>query len=161
MLSQQGFMLEPLSEEEVDDFGYTHVEGAKASIAKDVVTLSSYEVLEKLAVSFGLAQSVKLGAHVMRRNPSRSLAFGPSVLPLAIAFTSSRLSCHDYVCCPGVFERTVEQTIQETRSIPERMAIDGKIRLQRTAITKRIGCGGQSSPTLPRVRKLHVARGWC
>lgn len=44
-----------------------------------------------LAVSFGLAQSVKL----------------------------------------GVFERTVEQTIQETRSIPERMAHDGKIRLKR------------------------------
>lgn len=39
----------------------------------------------------------------------------------------------------GVFERTVEQTIQETRTIPERMAIDGKIRLKRTAITKRIG----------------------
>ena len=35
--------------------------------------------------------------------------------------------------------RTVEQTIQETRSIPERMAIDGKIRLKRAGITKRIG----------------------
>ena len=54
---------------------------------------------EKLAVSFALAQSVKL----------------------------------------GVFERTVEQTIQETRTIPERMAVDGKIRLTRTSITKRIG----------------------
>ena len=39
----------------------------------------------------------------------------------------------------GVFERTVEQTIQETRPIPERMAIDGKIRLTRRTITKRIG----------------------
>lgn len=94
-----GFLLEPLTEEEVDDFGYVHIENAKSSIAKDVVTLGSYEVLEMLAVSFGLAQSVKL----------------------------------------GVFERTVEQTIQETRSIPERMAHDGKIRLKRTAITKRIG----------------------
>lgn len=99
MLAQHGFMIEPLSEEEVDDFGYTHLEGAKASIAKDVITLTSYQILEKLAISFGLAQSVKL----------------------------------------GVFERTVEQTIQETRSIPERMARDGKIRLRRAAITKRIG----------------------
>ena len=57
------------------------------------------QVREKLAVSFALAQSVKL----------------------------------------GVFERTVELTIQETRAIPERMAVDGKIRLERTAITKRIG----------------------
>ena len=39
----------------------------------------------------------------------------------------------------GVFERTVEQTIHETRSIPERMAIDGKVRMKRTQITKRIG----------------------
>ena len=54
---------------------------------------------EKLAVSFALAQSVKL----------------------------------------GVFERTVEVTIKETRAIPERMAIDGKIKLTRTNITKRIG----------------------
>ena len=33
----------------------------------------------------------------------------------------------------------MELTIQETRAIPERMAVDGKIRLERTAITKRIG----------------------
>ena len=55
--------------------------------------------MEKLAVSFALAQSVKL----------------------------------------GVFERTVEQTILETRSIPERMAYDGTIRLKRKQITRRIG----------------------
>ena len=74
--------------------------GGKPGIAKDVVYLSTLDTREKLAVSFALAQSVKL----------------------------------------GVFERTVEQTIQETRSIPERMAIDGKIRkMGRTSITKRIG----------------------
>lgn len=39
----------------------------------------------------------------------------------------------------GVFEATVEQTIQNTRSIPERMARDGKISLGRKQITKQIG----------------------
>ena len=104
LLTTAGCAQEPLAEHEVDDFGYTHqlqpsASGSKPGIAKDVVYLSTLDVREKLAVSFALAQSVKL----------------------------------------GVFERTVEQTIQETRSIPERMALDGKIRLQRTSITKRIG----------------------
>ena len=73
--------------------------GAKAALAKDIISLATLDVREKLAVSFALAQSVKL----------------------------------------GVFERTVEVTIKETRAIPERMAIDGKIKLTRTNITKRIG----------------------
>jgi hypothetical protein len=76
-----------------------HGDVTKSSIGKDVVTLGSHEVGEKLAVSFGLAQSIKL----------------------------------------GVFELLVEQTIQETRHIPERMAKDGKIRLKHTEITRRIG----------------------
>ena len=99
LLSSCGSVQEPLSEHEVDDFGFLHADAAKSSIGKDVVTLGSFEVGEKLAVSFGLAQSVKL----------------------------------------GVFESTVEQTIQETRDIPERMAKDGKIRLKHTEITRRIG----------------------
>ena len=104
LLTTAGCAQEVLDENEVDDFGYTHMDpslsGGKPGIAKDVVYLSTLDTREKLAVSFALAQSVKL----------------------------------------GVFERTVEQTIQETRSIPERMAIDGKIRkMGRTSITKRIG----------------------
>ena len=54
---------------------YTHATGHKAGVAKDIITLETLDVREKLAASFALAQSVKL----------------------------------------GVFERTVEQTIQETR----------------------------------------------
>ena len=73
--------------------------GCKPNLAKDIISLDTYDAREKLAVSFALAQSVKL----------------------------------------GVFEPTVEATIQETRAIPERMALDGKIRLTRTSITKRIG----------------------
>jgi uncharacterized Rmd1/YagE family protein len=99
LLAEVDCLQEPLLEREVDDFGYVHNANAKPTVAKDIVTLSSTDVREKLAVSFALAQSVKL----------------------------------------GIFERTVEQTIQETRAIPERMAIDGKIRLKRTEITKRIG----------------------
>jgi len=99
LLAEVNCLQEPLSEVEVDDFGYVHNANTKPTVAKDIVTLSSTDVREKLAVSFALAQSVKL----------------------------------------GIFERTVEQTIQETRAIPERMAIDGKIRLKRTEITKRIG----------------------
>ena len=99
LLVTAGCAKEPIAEHEVDDFGYTHVAGGKAGLAKDVISLETLDVREKLAVSFALAQSVKL----------------------------------------GVFERTVEQTIQETRTIPERMAIDGKIKLTRTSITKRIG----------------------
>lgn len=99
LLATTGCAREPIAEHEVDDFGYTHVPGCKAALAKDVVTLATLDVREKLAVSFALAQSVKL----------------------------------------GVFESTVELTIQETRSIPERMAKDGKIKLTRTSITKRIG----------------------
>ena len=99
LLADCGCSQEPLTEHEVDDFGFAVSVEGKPSVAKDVISLGSHEVREKLAVSFALAQSVKL----------------------------------------GVFERTVELTIQETRAIPERMAVDGKIRLERTAITKRIG----------------------
>ena len=45
LLSESGCMQEPLSEHEVDDFGYVITETAKPSIAKDVVTLSSREVM--------------------------------------------------------------------------------------------------------------------
>ncbi len=34
---------------------------------------------------------------------------------------------------------TAEQTIRDTRELPEKMAHDGRISLQRTEITKRIG----------------------
>ena len=39
----------------------------------------------------------------------------------------------------GVFEQTVEKTIVDTRSIPERMALDGKINLKRKQINKALG----------------------
>ena len=99
LLSSSGCAIEPLEKREGDDFGYTHVPGCKPAFVKDVVTLATVDVREKLAVSFALAQSVKL----------------------------------------GVYEEVVEQTIQETREIPERMAQTGIIRQKRKTLTKRIG----------------------
>ncbi|KAL3913976.1 MAG: hypothetical protein SGPRY_007791 [Prymnesium sp.] len=92
-------VVNPLSDMEVDDFWYVTTVGAKPTLQKDTIQLSTEEIKEKLAVSFALAQSVKL----------------------------------------GVFERTVDQTIHDTRHIPEQMARDGTIKLKRKQITKQIG----------------------
>ena len=88
-----------LEEDEVDDFAFVYAHGSKITVTKDVVQLQTTEVTEKLAISFALAQSAKL----------------------------------------GVFELDIEQTIEETREIPERMAQSGNISLTRRDITKRIG----------------------
>ena len=54
---------EPLPDDEVefDDFGYVDGVGQKLSLLKDTIKLSSRETREKLAISFALAQSAKLG----------------------------------------------------------------------------------------------------
>ena len=92
---------EPLPDDEVefDDFGYVDGVGQKLSLLKDTIKLSSRETREKLAISFALAQSAKL----------------------------------------GYFEATVEKTIQSTKDIPQKMAVDGKIKLNRKDITRQIG----------------------
>ena len=92
---------EPLPDDEVefDDFGYVDGVGQKLSLLKDTIKLSSRETREKLAISFALAQSAKLGC----------------------------------------FETTVEKTIQSTKDIPQKMAVDGKIKLNRKDITRQIG----------------------
>ena len=48
-------------EVEFDDFGYVDGVGQKLSLLKDTIKLSSRETREKLAISFALAQSAKLG----------------------------------------------------------------------------------------------------
>ena len=88
-----------MDEVEFDDFGYVDGVGQKLSLLKDTIKLSSRETREKLAISFALAQSAKL----------------------------------------GVFEATVEKTIQSTKDIPQKMAVDGKIKLNRKDITRQIG----------------------
>jgi len=53
------FEVTPLEEIEFDDF--TYVLGKKAHLEEDVITLPDSEIHTKLALSFGLAQSAKLG----------------------------------------------------------------------------------------------------
>jgi len=98
-LKREGHVAGPIEDSEVDDFWYVTALGAKPTLQKDTIQLSTEEIKEKLAISFALAQSVKL----------------------------------------GMFERTVDQTIHDTRHIPEQMARDGTIKLKRKQITQQIG----------------------
>ena len=51
-----------LLEDEVDDFQFVcGVNSGRPALHKDVITLSTSDVPEKLAISFALAQSAKLG----------------------------------------------------------------------------------------------------
>jgi hypothetical protein len=63
-----------VQEPEVDDFGYIYVppNEAKSHIHKDVIHLTTSDVMEKLAVSFGLAQSAKLS--VFERTTESTIA---------------------------------------------------------------------------------------
>jgi len=59
---QKHYAQEPLLTNEVDDFGYVHALGSERMVLhKDLIKLSTFEVGEKLAASFALAQSAKLG----------------------------------------------------------------------------------------------------
>lgn len=59
-LEVSDFLEQPLKEIEVDDFTYSY--GTELKIFEDEISLPDRECLTKLAVSHGLAQSVKLGA---------------------------------------------------------------------------------------------------
>eukprot|EP00966_Prymnesium_polylepis_P040453 938811-Prymnesium_polylepis.1 len=54
--AQAGHATSPLDDNEVDDFSYLMVLGARPSLQKDTITLSPEEIKEKLAISFALAQ---------------------------------------------------------------------------------------------------------
>ena len=68
-------------------------------IAKDSVSLSTNNPLEKLAISYAMAQSAKL----------------------------------------DIFEERVEETIRETKDIPEDLAASGNIQYSQQDISKLIG----------------------
>jgi len=55
----KSFMEEPLEQIESDEF--THVYGESPHILDDIITLPNADILTKLSVSHGIAQSVKLG----------------------------------------------------------------------------------------------------
>ncbi|MCF7821980.1 MAG: RMD1 family protein [Mariprofundaceae bacterium] len=54
------FLVEPLSEAISDDFTFEHTNEAATRIRSDYITLSDDDVMTKLALSHGIAQSVKL-----------------------------------------------------------------------------------------------------
>lgn len=56
----QPFERQPMDELEIDEF--TFIYGESAKILDDEIILPNFEILTKLAISFGLAQSIKLGA---------------------------------------------------------------------------------------------------
>jgi uncharacterized Rmd1/YagE family protein len=97
------FSIQPIENIETDYFVYRYGEEvALASHEKlnmDMITLDSDSVQLKLAISYGLAQSIKL----------------------------------EY------YEALIQRTIQSNRHIPSELAKHGKIRMSRTAISKRIG----------------------
>lgn len=56
--SLRKFEREPLSKTEIDEFSFAY--GDKMSIAEDEITLQKKDILTKLAISYAIAQSVKL-----------------------------------------------------------------------------------------------------
>lgn len=97
------FSIEPREKVEIDHFVYKY--GAESSLTSheklnmDVITLDSDNVQLKLAISYGLAQSIKL----------------------------------EY------YEGLIQRTIQNNSHIPKELARHGKIKMSRSAISKRIG----------------------
>ena len=59
-LKRANHAVSPLDDNEVDDFWYVTTPGAKPSLQKDTIQLSTEEIKEKLAISFALAQSVRV-----------------------------------------------------------------------------------------------------
>lgn len=99
----QPFAIEPLKIIETDHFvyryGYTTDIASHKKLNMDVITLDSDDAQLKLAISYALAQSVKL-EH---------------------------------------YEELIQKNIQANNHIPIELARHGKIRMSRTAISKRIG----------------------
>ena len=93
----QDFENTSLGQIEEDEFDYVY--GNEHRFHNDVITLTSSDPLPKLAISHGIAQSMKLSA----------------------------------------FERTIQQTIKNTKHIPENLAKKGKISLRRKEISQMMG----------------------
>ncbi|MFT4554519.1 MAG: putative Rmd1/YagE family protein [Chlamydiales bacterium] len=93
----QEFENRPLSQIEEDEFNFVY--GDTQRFHRDIITLTSTDVLTKLSLSHGIAQSVKLSS----------------------------------------FESSVQQTINNTKHIPEDLARKGKISLRRKAISQMMG----------------------
>lgn len=88
---------EPLSRPEVDCYLFQY--GEKLQIQRDRLVLVDTDLKTKLAISFGLAKSVKL----------------------------------------ATFEFMINETLEDSKRLPQDLAMKGKILLSRKAIAKKIG----------------------
>lgn len=95
--SLKEFEKKPITKPELDEFTYLY--GDNMRIEEDEISLPSKNTLTKLAISYGLAQSVKL----------------------------------------TTFEETIQKTIDNTKHLPEDLAIKGKIPLSRKSISRKMG----------------------
>ncbi len=86
-----------LDEIETDEFTYHY--GELPKVDEDDIKLANTDVLTKLAISHGIAQSVKLGS----------------------------------------FETAIQKTFNSTRQIPEELAKEGKIKLSKREIRRKMG----------------------
>lgn len=90
---------EYVSLDTVEEESMFFAQGSAPKIEEDTIILPNTETVSRLAVSFGLAQSVKL----------------------------------------VVFENTIQRTIDTTKTIPEQLAMKGKIPLSRKEIRQKMG----------------------
>lgn len=91
------YQVDSLPQFEKDEYDFSY--DLAFRLQRDEIILASRDVLTKLAVSYGAAQSVKL----------------------------------------GLFERTINKTIANTKHLPEDLAKKGKISLSRKEISRKIG----------------------
>lgn len=87
----------PIEKMERDKFFFSY--GDSARIHRDEIVLQNKDAITKLAISYGLAQSVKL----------------------------------------AVFEERINKTIENTKKLPEDLAVKGKIFLSRKEISQKMG----------------------
>lgn len=93
----RNFEVSRLEEIETDEFTFRY--GDSPKVEDDEIILPNTEMLTKLAISHGIAQSVKLGS----------------------------------------FETAIQKTFNSTRQIPEELAKEGKIKLSKREIRRKMG----------------------
>jgi len=95
----KNFEISPLEKIEEDEFEFEPSLTPQTIIKNDVIYLATDNPLDKLAISYGITQSVKL----------------------------------------EVFEHRIETTIDQTKYIPETLALEGRIPLSRKKLAKKVG----------------------
>ena len=114
------FETEKLGDDDVqtENFNFYYTREYQARIYNDFISLREKKnYMTKLAISHALAQSVKVSF-------SRW------------SFQSTQANCHQQT---SLFEDLVDNTIEVTKDLPERIALTGKVNLTRKQINMQIG----------------------